>query len=136
MTWSPVQGDHESCPERGVTSLWACVGDNPPPLLEFGPPAWKDSSLPLASLQTRRGKEGAPELTPGGEKARQGVWIWNPIQSARAQLQHFLGVWPWTGLLTFLNFGFFSCHLRLISSTGVELVRQVNEPADVRPSAP
>lgn len=52
-----------------------------------------------------------------------------------AQLQHFLGVWPWTSLFTFLSFGFFFCHLRLINGNGIEWVGRVNEPADVRHSA-
>lgn len=136
MTWSLVQGDRGSYPERGLPPSGPVWATPPHPYWNLALLAGKIHLFPLASLQTRRGKEGAPELTPGGEKARQGVWIWSPIQGPGAQLQHFLGVWPWTGLLTFLSFGFFFCHLRLINGTGVELEGWVNEPADVRPSAP
>ena len=113
--------------------VWATP---PHPYWNLARLAGKIHLFPLASLQTRRGKEGAPEPTSGGEKVRQGVWIWSPIRGPGAQLQHFLGVWPWTGLLTFLSFGLFFCHLGLINGTGVELLGWVSEPADVRPSAP
>ena len=82
MTWSPVQGDHESCPERGVTSLWDCVGDNPPTpagiwpsclerfISSFGVPSDKtgEGRGSRADSWRREGKAGGLDLESDPER--------------------------------------------------------------------
>ena len=105
----------------------------PPPLLEFGPPCWKDSSLPFGVPSDKMGKGRGSRANFWRREGEAGGLGLESNPGPQGPAPAFPScVWPWTGLLTFLSFGLFFCHLGLINGTGVELLGWVNEPAERR----